>query len=106
MAKIRLRFIQAFVDKKTGAPFHYFRRPGFARIRLPGMPGSTEFMEAYQQALASSPEPVGAAAASPARSPLSSPAITARPSSRRSPRVRKPCAARCWNGLGASTATR
>ena len=106
MAKIRLRFIQAFVDKKTGAPFHYFRRPGFARIRLPGMPGSTEFMEAYQQALGSSPEPIGAAAASPARSRPSSRAITARPSSRRWPRVHKLCGARCWNGSGASTVTR
>ena len=65
MAKIRLQFIQAFVDKKTGAPFHYFRRPGFARIRLPGMPGSTEFMEAYQQALGSSPEPIGSGRSKP-----------------------------------------
>ena len=60
MSRIRLRYVQAFVDRKTGATFHYFRRAGFPLVRLPGLPGSTEFMTAYQQALASAPEPVGA----------------------------------------------
>lgn len=45
------RYVQSFVDKKTGAVFHYFRRPGYKRIRLPGLPGSREFMAAYQDAL-------------------------------------------------------
>jgi integrase len=59
MSKIRLRYIQAWVDQ-DGRVHHYFRRAGFSRIRLPGLPGSTEFMAAYQQALTSAPEPVGA----------------------------------------------
>jgi len=31
---------------------HYFRRPGGRAVALPGLPGSAEFMEAYQAALA------------------------------------------------------
>lgn len=34
---------------------HYFRRPGSKAIALPGLPGSAEFMEAYQMALAGAP---------------------------------------------------
>jgi hypothetical protein len=52
MTHFRLRYVQAFVDRKTGAVFQYFRRPGFPRVRLPGLPGSSEFMTAYQAALA------------------------------------------------------
>jgi hypothetical protein len=48
---MRLRYVQAFVDRKTGVAFHYFRRRDYPRIRLPGMPGSREFMEAYRDAL-------------------------------------------------------
>lgn len=51
MTHIRLPYVQAFVDRKTGAVFRYFRRPGCERVRLPGMPGSAEFMAAYQAAL-------------------------------------------------------
>ena len=47
----RFRYVQAFVDRKTGAVFRYFRRPGYPRVRLPGLPGSVEFMAAYQAAL-------------------------------------------------------
>jgi integrase len=65
MSRIRLRFVQAFVDRKTGAPFHYFRRPGFPRVRLPGLPGSEQFMTAYQLALGSAPESVGAGRSKP-----------------------------------------
>jgi integrase len=36
---------------KTGTVFHYFRRPGYKRVRLPGLPGSREFLAAYQDAL-------------------------------------------------------
>jgi hypothetical protein len=53
-----LRYVQSFVDRKTGAVFHYFRRPGFKRVRLPGLPGSSTFMVAYQEALNESPIPV------------------------------------------------
>jgi hypothetical protein len=55
------RYVQSFVDRKTGAVFHYFRRRGYPRIRLPGSPGSREFMEAYQRALDGPQMPIGAA---------------------------------------------
>ena len=51
MTRIRLAYIHEFIDR-TGAPRHYFRRFG-KRIALPGLPGSEEFMDAYQRALAS-----------------------------------------------------
>jgi integrase len=57
--------VQAFVDRRTGAVFQYFRRPGFKRVRLPGLPGSAEFMQAYQQALQLAPQPVGAKRSKP-----------------------------------------
>ena len=47
----RLRYVQAFVDRDTGAVFRYFRRPGYPRVRLPGLPGSAEFNCAYEAAL-------------------------------------------------------
>jgi integrase len=40
--------------------YHYFRRHGQTRVRLPGVVGSAEFMAAYQQALAAAPSPIGA----------------------------------------------
>ncbi len=51
MTKLRLRYIQAFRDRH-GKWRYYFRRPGFTRLMLPGLPGSAEFMCAYQAALA------------------------------------------------------
>jgi integrase len=54
------RYVQSFADKKSGAVFHYFRRPGFKRVRLPGLPGSREFMAAYQDALEQPHVDVGA----------------------------------------------
>jgi integrase len=55
-----LRYVQSFVDRKSGAVFHYFRRPGFKRVRLPGLPGSREFMAAYQDALDQPQTEIGA----------------------------------------------
>lgn len=56
MASIRLPYVHSFVDH-NGHPRNYFRRPGFVRVTLPGLPGSTEFMEAYQAALAGQTAP-------------------------------------------------
>ena len=56
MTNLRLRYVQAFKDRH-GKPRYYFRRPGLARTPLPGLPGSTEFMEAYAAALEGRPEP-------------------------------------------------
>jgi integrase len=59
MARIRLRYVQEWTDKKTGITFRYFRRPGCKRVPLPGLPGSTEFMTAYQAALDAPRPPIG-----------------------------------------------
>jgi integrase len=56
----RLRFVQSFVDKKSGVVFHYFRRRGSPRVRLPGLPGSAQFMAAYQEALDAPQHEIGA----------------------------------------------
>jgi integrase len=50
MTKIRLKFIHRFKDRH-GKTRHCFRRPGFKKISLPGLPGSDEFMTAYKMAL-------------------------------------------------------
>lgn len=43
MTRIRLRYVQWWVDRE-GRAHHYFRRRGFPRVSLPGLPGSPEFM--------------------------------------------------------------
>jgi integrase len=69
MTTIRLRYVHAFVDRH-GRPRHYFRRHG-KRVPLPGVPGSTEFQEAYAKALdgenvpRTAVEPVGASRTAP-----------------------------------------
>lgn len=50
MANLRLKFVHSVRDR-YGKTRHYFRRSGFKSARLPGLPGSTEFMRAYQAAL-------------------------------------------------------
>ena len=42
-----------------GAAYFYFRRPGFQRVKLPGLPWSPEFMAAYEAALAGQVMPIG-----------------------------------------------
>ena len=55
MANLRLKFVQTFIS--NGTRYFYFRRPGSERIRLPGLPGSAEFMQAYGEAIAASEQP-------------------------------------------------
>ena len=50
MARLRLKYVHAFIDRH-GKPRYYFRRAGFKHVRLPRLPGSLEFMDAYQAAL-------------------------------------------------------
>lgn len=50
MSKMRLAYVDHFTDRHGHARF-YFRRPGGKRYPLPGLPGSAEFMAAYQAAL-------------------------------------------------------
>jgi integrase len=54
MTRLHLKYVQSF------GGYHYFRRRGRPRIPLPGVVGSAEFMEAYQQALAAVPVAIGA----------------------------------------------
>ena len=57
MARIKLRYVNEFIDRH-GHVRRYFRRPGGRAMPLPGLPGSIEFMAAYQAALAAvSPPP-------------------------------------------------
>lgn len=60
MTAIRLRYIQRYKDRH-GELRHYFRRPGYKLVRLPGKPGSPEFMSAYNAALSDAPKlpPIG-----------------------------------------------
>jgi integrase len=60
MTQFRLHFVQAWVDS-DGRVHRYFRRPGYPRVRLPGLPGSAQFMAAYQAALEGPAIPIGAA---------------------------------------------
>jgi integrase len=54
MTRLHLKHVQSF------GGYHYFRRRGYPRIRLPGLVGSEEFMAAYQAALGTEPTPIGA----------------------------------------------
>jgi integrase len=58
MTRIRLAYVQAWA--RDGRVHHYFRRAGYPRVRLPGLPGSPEFMRAYETALAVPAAPIGA----------------------------------------------
>ena len=53
------KYVNGFVDR-YGRPRWYFRRAGFKKVPLPGLPWSPEFMEAYERALAGQPAPIGA----------------------------------------------
>jgi integrase len=59
MTRIKLDYVHEYLDRH-GKLRRYFRRPGFKRVALPGLPGSDEFMAAYQLALAGQPKPLGA----------------------------------------------
>ncbi len=50
MTKLRLPYINEYRDR-YGKLRRYVRRPGCRSVPLPGLPGSAEFMEAYQAAM-------------------------------------------------------
>ncbi|MGA8614131.1 MAG: tyrosine-type recombinase/integrase [Xanthobacteraceae bacterium] len=50
MRKPTIAYIKTYRDRH-GTLRRYFRRPGFKAVPLPGMPGSAEFMAAYQAAI-------------------------------------------------------
>jgi len=53
------KYVHGFIDRH-GKPRFYFRRAGFRKMPLPGLPWSPEFMAAYEAALVDQPLPVGA----------------------------------------------
>jgi hypothetical protein len=53
------KYVQAWVDQ-DGRPHCYFRRRGFPRVRLPGLPWSPSFMAAYETAQAGARNAIGA----------------------------------------------
>ena len=53
------RFVHGFIDRH-GKPRFYFRRRGFKQTPLPGLPHSTEFLDAYQAALGATPHSISA----------------------------------------------
>jgi integrase len=55
VTKIKLKYTHRKTNK-VGKVFWYFRRGEDQPIRLPGLPGSTPFMEAYGQALDDTPK--------------------------------------------------
>ena|SRR5262245_33852429 len=57
MAKINLQYVKSYINRH-GRVVHYLRRRGQKLIRLPGLPGSDEFMLAYKEALGSPVAPV------------------------------------------------
>jgi integrase len=58
------KYVHGFVDRH-GKPRFYFRRAGFKKVRLPGLPWSPEFMAAYEEALAGQPIQIGASRTRP-----------------------------------------
>jgi len=45
------KYTRAWVDKRDSRAYYYFRRRGFPRVRLPGLPWSPSFMAAYEAAM-------------------------------------------------------
>jgi len=58
------KYVHGFVDRH-GKPRFYFRRPGFERKPLQGLPYSADFMNDYEAALTGQPVPVGVNTARP-----------------------------------------
>src|SRR6478736_10448671 len=58
------RYVHGFVDRH-GKARYYFRRAGFKKVPLPGIPWSPEFMAAYAAAQAEQPAPIAVARVRP-----------------------------------------
>ena len=58
------KFVHGFLDRH-GRPRFYFRRTGFKKVPLPGLPWSPEFMAAYEEALAGQPAQAGTSRVKP-----------------------------------------
>ena len=60
----KLPYVHRFEDRH-GHVRHYFRRPGFPRVSLPGVPGTRDFMAAYDAAMRGEKPPMGASRTEP-----------------------------------------
>src|SRR3979490_3035524 len=58
------RYVHAFMDRH-GKARHYFRRPGFKRVTLPGLPWSPTFLAAHEAALAGQAADIGSSRVKP-----------------------------------------
>jgi hypothetical protein len=54
MTRIKLRYVDHFTDRNKHERYYFRKKPG-PRSVLPGLPGSAEFMAAYQAAVDSAP---------------------------------------------------
>src|SRR5215471_2892987 len=54
------KYVQACLHRESGRVYFYLRRPGFPRMRFPGLPWSPSFMAAYESALAGPRNAIGA----------------------------------------------
>src|SRR6516162_6147279 len=59
------QYVKAWVDKRDGRAYYYFRRPGYPRVRLPGLPWSPSFMAAYEAAMSGARTVIGAGRVKP-----------------------------------------
>jgi integrase len=58
------KFVHGFIDRH-GKPRFYFRRAGFKKVPLPGLPWSPAFMAVYEAAMAERPLEIGASRTKP-----------------------------------------
>src|SRR5215470_6655686 len=54
------RYVQAWVDKRDGRGYFYFRLRGHPKVLLPGLPYSPTFMAAYEAAMSGPRTAIGA----------------------------------------------
>src|SRR5215831_16307693 len=54
------KYVQACLNRESGRVYFYLRRPGFPRVRFPGLPWSPSFMAAYEAAMSGPRNAIGA----------------------------------------------
>jgi integrase len=54
------KYVTAWIDQRDGRIYHYLRRRGHPRVRLPGLPWSPTFMAAYESAMSGPRAAIGA----------------------------------------------
>jgi hypothetical protein len=57
MARIRLKYVHSDTDRHGNVRYYFFKRGADRKLRMPGLPGSAEFMAAYGAALQGLPLP-------------------------------------------------